>query len=69
MPVLRTEVVAHRSSRRYAEKWVNDFADTAGDQEWWDGQQGHPVHVVYSVVNCHQSGGFDIVSTVTSREV
>jgi hypothetical protein len=63
--ILRTEVVAHRSTRKAAERYIASFADELGDSTSWDGEKDIPVHIEWSVVPA--DNGFDIVSTVTPR--
>lgn len=62
-----TEVVAHRSTRRLAQKYIDSFADCLGDVTYWTGSESIPVHQEWAAVPSAE-GGFDIVSTVTSRE-
>jgi hypothetical protein len=65
MSIIRSETVAHRSTRRLAEKYIASFADTLGDTFSWNGSANIPIHVEWAVVPATK--GFDIVSTVTSR--
>ena len=65
--VLRTEVVAQRSTRALAERYVARFSDVLGDTTWWNGREHIPVHIVWEV-KPGRKGRFDILSTVTSRE-
>lgn len=66
-PKYGTEVVAHRSTRRLAEAYIASFADELGDTVRWDGTKDIPIHVVWTVVPAVR--GFDIVSTVSPREI
>lgn len=68
MPVTAptSTVVATRSTRRYAEKYVADWADVQGEQTRWDGQRSHPIYVVWSIERT-PLGKFDIIQTVTPR--
>lgn len=61
--VIRTEVVAHRATRKTAERYVASFTDELGNVT--DGN-GQPVHIAWAVVPATK--GFDIVSTVTEQE-
>jgi len=58
-----TSVIAHRSTRRYAEKFVADFSDIAGEQTAWNGRESLPIFVTLDVVKS-PSGGFDVLQTV-----
>lgn len=66
-PIYRTEVVTHRATRRAAEAYIARFADELGDTVTWSGSQNVPVHIEWTVVPADK--GFDIVSTVSPREL
>lgn len=59
-------VVAHRSSRKYAEKYIASFADCLGDYSAWNGRNAVPVHIEWNAVKS-PTGGFDIVATTTEQ--
>jgi hypothetical protein len=63
---MTTRTIAHRSTRRYAQSYIDSFADELGDQTRWNGQRHIPIHVTWIVVPA-ATGGFDVVSTVTER--
>lgn len=62
---IRVEVVAHRATRKSAERYVAAFANELGDTVSWNGRENIPIHVEWTVVPA--APGFDIVSTVTRR--
>lgn len=65
---LGTTVIAHRSSRIWADRFVARYANCLGETDYWNGCESVPVTIVWAVEPVW-SGGFDIVSTVTAREV
>jgi hypothetical protein len=63
----RTEIVAHRATKRAAEAYIARFADELGDTVSWDGSKNVPIHLAWHVEPAAQ-GGFDVVSVATPRE-
>jgi hypothetical protein len=63
---VRTEIVAHRYTRRAAEAYVARFADELGDTMSRVGTELIPVRIAWTVEPATPSG-FDVVSTVTRR--
>jgi hypothetical protein len=61
-----TSIVAHRSSRKYAEKFIASYGDAIGDTTYWNGSTNVPIHIEWAAVPS-ANGGFDVVSTVTPR--
>lgn len=64
--VSRYAIVAHRSTRAYAQKYIDSFADELGDTDYWNGRFNVPIYQTFTI-ELAPAGGFDIVSTVTER--
>lgn len=62
----RVNVVATRSTRRLAEKFVASYADVQGEQSYWDGSKHHPVTVEWTVIP--DGRRFAVVSKMTPRK-
>lgn len=63
-----TEVVATRSTRAYAQRYIDSYADAIGATTYWDGQRAVPVLIVWEPVRNPATGRWDVVSTVTPRQ-
>lgn len=64
--IYKTEFIAHRSTRRLAEKYIAQWAHELGDTFSHMTKPPTPVHIEWTVVPAEK--GFDIISTVTPRD-